>query len=253
MTRSGGHSRVQERSLHEGGPRAEEYRAALHAGVQKGGKKESMKSEHEDRPRSLKDEKVRKEREELLEGLSHVADLQRFVEDMREETGKGEKVPHFDPLDGGVEARCLFLFEAAGGKAIRDGGKGSGFASRNNDDGSAAKFFELNKGVLNREKTISWNIVPWALRKGDRNYTPGPDDIEEGKEWLEKLLSKLEVLKVVVLCGNSAHKATEFFYTKREDLCVLHAPHPSPQSMNQPGKEEHLGAAIRKAARLLED
>jgi hypothetical protein len=67
-----------------------------------------------------------------------------------------------------VEARCLFLFEAAGGKAIT-GGKtdGSGFVSRNNDDASAQKFFDLNDSVLDRRLTISWNIVPWALRENN--------------------------------------------------------------------------------------
>ena len=47
-------------------------------------------------------------------------------------------------------------------------------------------------------------------------------------------------------------RATGFFYTKHERLCVLHAPHPAVRAMNQPCKEEHLQAAIRKAARLLD-
>ena len=91
------------------------------------------------------------------------------------------------------------------------------------------------------------------MRQDNRNYTPKADDIEEGKKWLEKLLRELKALKVVVLCGNSAQKTTGFFYRKYRDLYVLHAPHPSPQSMLQEGKEEHLKAAIEKAARLLGD
>lgn len=210
-----------------------------------------MNSTDEDRARSLKCEEVLGERRQLLETEPRVQPLREFVEKIREEK-PGRQVPDFDPLDGGVEAQCLFLFEAAGGKTIPGGRtKGSGFASRNNNDASAEKFFELNDGILDRKKTISWNIVPWALRQDNRNYSPQSDDIQEGTKWLEKLLGELENLKVVVLCGNSAHKATEFFYTKHEDLCVLHAPHPSPQSMNQPRKEEHLHAAIRKASQQL--
>jgi hypothetical protein len=89
-------------------------------------------------------------------------------------------------------------------------------------------------------------------RKDNRNYSPRPPDIKEGMKWLEKLLGKLDNLEVVVLCGSDAQKATGFFYTKHERLCVLHAPHPATRSMTQPCKEERLQAATRKAARLLD-
>ena len=208
-------------------------------------------SSKDDRPRSLKYAEVREEREELLRTEPRVQELRQFVEEMRKEK-EGFDIPHFDPLDGGVDARCLFLFEAAGGKTIRGGKtRGSGFASRNNDDASAQRFFELNDGVLDREKTVSWNIVPWALRRDNRNYPPSSEDIEEGKEWLATLLAKLRDLEVVVLCGNKAQRATGFLYENYPGLCVLHAPHPGPQSMLQPGKKEHLRAAIVKTATIL--
>ena len=104
----------------------------------------------------------------------------------------------------------------------------------------------MKRSRLNRERTILWNIVRWALRKDNRNHPPKPEDIREGKVWLEKLLGKLEALEVVLLCGIRAYKATGFFYTRHDHLHVLHAPHPSPQSMNQPGKEEHLEAAHKE-------
>lgn len=176
----------------------------------------------EDRPRSLKYEKVRQERERLLQEQPRIQDLRTFVEHMRRETDQGENIPHFDPLDGGVNAQCLFLFEAAGGKAIRDAKtNGSGFVSRNNDDATAQKFFELNDNVLDRRKTISWNIVPWALRRGNRNYSPKSKDIDKGMKWLAKLLGKLPYLKVVVLCGDKARKATEFS-TQSTNISVFH-------------------------------
>jgi len=212
-----------------------------------------MNVEPEDRPRSLKYENVRQEREELLRTQNRIQGLREFVENMRRETKQGENIPHFDPLDGGAEARCLFLFEAAGGKAIRDAGKGSGFVSRNNDDASAEMFFRLNEAVgLDRIRTASWNIVPWALRETGKNRPPRSDEIEEGKVWLGKLISKLPDLKVVVLCGNKSQKATGFLYKEYPHLCVLHAPHPSPQSMLQEGKKEYLKASIKKAARILD-
>src|SRR6266404_1523547 len=74
-------------------------------------------------------------------GLLHAAHMRRLtalVEDIRSETGRGKNVPNFDPADGGVAARCLFLLEAPGPKAVQ-----SGFVSRNNPDETAKNFFEL--------------------------------------------------------------------------------------------------------------
>ncbi len=212
-----------------------------------------MGSRFEDEPRSLKREEVRKEREELLRTEPRIQRLRGFVEDMRVEK-RGLDVPDFDPLDGGVEARCLFLFEAAGGKTIPGGKtKGSGFASRNNNDESAEKFFRLNGEVgLDRELTASWNIVPWALREKNRNRKPTPEELDEGLRLLGRLLERLPEVEVAVLCGEYARRATGFLYTEHSALHVLHAPHPGPQSMLQPGKEEHLWAAIEKASRIIE-
>lgn len=214
------------------------------------GKGRDLPSRFEDRPRSLRYEEIRKERQRLLEEEPHVAELKRFVEDMRSGTEQGRNIPHFDPLDGGVEARCLFLFEAAGGKAVE-----SGFVSRNNDDKSAENFFNVNREAnggagLDRGLTISWNIVPWALRETGKNRKPEARELRRGLGWLEKLLGLLS-LESVVLCGDSARRATEFFYTKHPVLYVLHAPHPSAQSMNQPGKRDHLRSAVEKAGRLV--
>lgn len=72
-----------------------------------------MSSQYEDKPRSLKCEEVRAEREKLLDEERRVQELTKFVNEMRKEIGHGENIPYFDPLDGGVEAQCLFLFEAA--------------------------------------------------------------------------------------------------------------------------------------------
>jgi len=75
-------------------------------------------------------------------------------------------VPEFDPLDGGVDARVLFLLEKPGRKTV-DGGSisgrsGSGFISRNNDDPTAAAAIDfMQKAGIPRKLTISWNVIPW--------------------------------------------------------------------------------------------
>jgi hypothetical protein len=66
---------------------------------------------------------------------SHVAPLTDFVERVRQERGCGDHFPYFDPFDGGVNARCLFVLEAPGPKAVE-----SGFILRNNPDESARNF-----------------------------------------------------------------------------------------------------------------
>ena len=75
------------------------------------------------------------------------------------------EVPYFDPLDGGIDARVLCLFEKPGpmtdsrpraGKRI-----GSEFISRNNDDRSAeATFRFMVQAGIPRELTVTWNVVP---------------------------------------------------------------------------------------------
>jgi hypothetical protein len=58
------------------------------------------------------------------------------------------EVPEFDPLDGGVEAQVLFLFEKPGPMTAELGGSkrsGSGFISRNNDDPTAEATFKVHR------------------------------------------------------------------------------------------------------------
>lgn len=76
--------------------------------------------------------------------------LKKFVADLRRRH-LGKAVPNFDPLDGGVNARILFLFEKPGPmtEAGRVGRAGSGFISRNNDDPTAASTWRfMKKGEL---------------------------------------------------------------------------------------------------------
>ena len=76
------------------------------------------------------------------------------------------EVPEFDPLDGGVDARVLFLLEKPGPMTSGvDGTKqrtGSGFISRNNDDPTAEAIFNfMQQAGISRKMTISWNVIPW--------------------------------------------------------------------------------------------
>lgn len=69
----------------------------------------------------------------------HIAPLTLFVETLRTQLGPIAGIPYFDPSDGGITAKLLYLLEAPGAKALF-----SGFISRNNPDETAKNFFELN-------------------------------------------------------------------------------------------------------------
>ena len=65
-------------------------------------------------------------------------------------------IPNVDPLDGGVGARMLFLFEAPGPNTLE-----TGFISRNNDDRTAeATFRFMRMAGIPRTETVIWNTGP---------------------------------------------------------------------------------------------
>ncbi len=168
--------------------------------------------------------------------------LDAFVERIRRTTGRGNEIPHFSRFDGGVGALCLFLFETPNRVAVE-----RGYAERENRDPSARNFEDAcDAAGLDRELTISWNIVPW------QSADPTPATAREALPWLGELLDLLPELRVVVLFGTTAREATSYLYRHHSDLCVLHAPHPSNRSLGpHPERHEHLQAAVKKAVREL--
>ena len=158
----------------------------------------------------------------------HISPLTAFVETIRKETGLTREIPYFDPLDGGINAKCLFLFEAPGPRAVY-----SGFISRNNPDESAKNFFELNRQAdLPREITISWNIVPWYIGSGTKIRPANKYDIDEGRRYLLNLLSLLQNLQIIVLGGKKAQKAEALITANYPEITIVKMPHPSPLFVN---------------------
>jgi len=84
-----------------------------------------------------------RERRRAMLGLPHVEPLTVYAAKLRER--RSVEVPDFDPLDGGVDAQVLFLFEKPGPMTAGQGGtkvrSGSGFISRN-CPGPAAAFVQ---------------------------------------------------------------------------------------------------------------
>ena len=177
--------------------------------------------------------------------LPHVEPLTQFVKGLRAKTGLGNKIPYLDPLDGGIDARCLFVFEAPGGKAVE-----SGFVSRNNDDESAKNWFVANADAeIPRQETASWNIIPWYIGTGNKIRSAKADDLRKSLEYLDDLLNILPYLEIVVLVGNTAgskHQRLKESYPRLEFLLCSH---PSLQNLNRnPKNRAHFVESVRQVA-----
>ena len=105
------------------------------------------------------------------------------VEIVRTERKLAKQVPYFDPRDGGISARVLFMLEAPGPKAVW-----SGFISRDNPDPTARNFRHLLAVAgIAREETLLWNIVPWYIGNRARIRSAQRRDIKEGAAYMARL------------------------------------------------------------------
>ncbi len=186
-------------------------------------------------------------------GQPHVAPLTAFVRSIRQRRAaidldfQPEDVPFFDPLDGGIHARVLFLSEAPGPQAVR-----SGFISRNNPDSTAENNFRMQSaaGII-RSSTVRWNVVAWYIGDRKRIRPANVLDFGESRPYLRELLGLLKELRIVALLGLKAQAA----WDAAEIPCqarVVRTYHLSPLSMNTSiERREHVQASFREIAREL--
>ncbi|PJE76466.1 hypothetical protein COV05_03810 [Candidatus Uhrbacteria bacterium CG10_big_fil_rev_8_21_14_0_10_48_16] len=198
--------------------------------------------------KSLGNVQERKNRIKLLD-KKHVSPLVGFVEQIRNERGLEKEIPDFDPLDGGVNAECLFLLEAPGPQSVQ-----SGFVSRNNPDETAKNFFEFNQEVgIPRRKTIIWNIVPWYIGNGKRIRAAKKSDIQQGLPYLQQLLTLLPRLKIIVLVGKKAQTIKAELAEQFRNLTILTSPHPSPMFVNRKQQNRNIiFSSLRKVKDALD-
>ena len=183
----------------------------------------------------------RRRRERLRE--SHIAPLTDYVEHLRKTLGCNQEIPYFDPCDGGINAKLLFLLEAPGPKAIS-----SGFISRDNPDPTARSMTQISSECgIPRQETVSWNVVPWYVGSEGRIRPVTKEEIDAGIQALKSLQPLLPNLRVVVLMGRKAQSAKSevenIFQTK-----VLTCPHPSPRVFRVwPAKREEIKSVFLQA------
>ena len=184
--------------------------------------------------------------------LPHILPLVEYLDSVldsvKEALDSDVKCPMFDPCDGGINAKVLFLQQDPGEKAVE-----SGFISRNNPDQTARNTNHLlHEAGFRREETILWNIVPWYVGTGNINDS----DIERAMPFLEQLLLLIEDIEVIVLVGKKAQGA--FSYLSRiTELPILCSYHPSPlwinSDPNPPARYLDILAKFREAKNVLAD
>jgi hypothetical protein len=159
-------------------------------------------------------------------GQPHVQSLTAFARRLR---GRAlGYVPDFDPLDGGVNARALFLFEKPGPKTAEP--SGSGFISRNNNDPSAeATFCFMQQAGIPRKLTVTWNVIPWW--NGTTDIVS--HELRNRQECLTELLSLLPNLRVIVLVGGRAAGVESFLKEKYPHLHIVTSAHPAIRVKNR--------------------
>ena len=148
----------------------------------------------------------------------HILPLTRYVENLRQH-GFGQ-VPYFDPLDGGINSRVLFLMEKPGPKAAI-----SNFISRDNNDNTASNIFKFTEaaGIL-RENVCLWNIIPgW---NGTIRITS--TELKQGVECINDLITMLTQLKAIILIGKKAQTIKPLIEKNWPDLTIINSYHPSP-------------------------
>ncbi|MHA1525135.1 MAG: uracil-DNA glycosylase [Alphaproteobacteria bacterium] len=200
-----------------------------------------IKMNFQDEPKSLGIKEVRTARFSLL-CEEHIFPLTHFVEQERAELGFQDKIPYFDPLDGGARAKVLFVLEAPGAKAVA-----SGFISRNNPDETAKNMFcLLNEAGFERDETVLWNIVPWYIGSGQKIRPANGMDIQDGMQYLSKLINLLSDLQSLVLVGKKAAKAKNEL-AELISLPIFETYHPSPLFVNKkPGNRDLILGSFRE-------
>jgi len=159
----------------------------------------------------------------------HIAPINALVQEISRTAG-GD-VPYVDPDCGGVNARVLLVLEAPAGAAAH----GSRMLSADNDDGTAANVWAAYQhSGLPRDWGMHWNAVPWYLGVRGKIAAAKAQDVEQGREWLLRLVDLLPDLRVVLAMGNAARDAVMPAKSELESrgLTVLNCPHPSQRRYN---------------------
>jgi hypothetical protein len=193
-----------------------------------------------DAPYSLTDPREQRRRLALLK-LPHMAPLTRYLGEIKQEEGEKRFIPNFDPCDGGIYAKGLFLLDSPNHASII-----SGFVSRNNMDYASKNLCILmTRAGIDRRDTLIWNLTPWKLADTEE---PISDIAFILLEQLRKLLPQLSV---VILIGDQV-RSTGLKVKRIAKTQILSTRYPfiGTFNMRDDAKEDVLKTFIRVAEML---
>ena len=202
----------------------------------------------EDAPYLLDDQAERERRIEMLI-LPHMKLLTDYLASVRNRQGEEYRTPYFDPCDGGIQARALFLLEAPGPKAV-----GSGFVSRDNPDPTARNLWHLMRDAgIPRSDTLIWNVVPWYVGERGHIKPVTREDIAQALPYLGELLPLLPCLQLIVLVGRKAQSAGAYL-NSLTPIPIKHTYHMGARVFNGwPEKKQMTQEAFAAIAQFLRD
>ncbi len=180
----------------------------------------------DDRPFPMSNSSEPERRKKML-SEPRMEKLAAYTAKLRKEgyDGKKVEVPEFDPLDGGADAKALFLLEKPGRMTSVEGKKiGSGFISRDNDDLTAKAIFDfMEQAKLDRKLTALWNVVPWW----DQTRKINTKQLKAGVAEVRRLVKLFSNLEAIVLVGGKAGKAKPLLLLD-SNIELFISDHPSP-------------------------
>ncbi|MBI4935938.1 MAG: uracil-DNA glycosylase [Actinobacteria bacterium] len=182
-------------------------------------------------PRTLKDPTALVDRHRRLDE-PHVAPLNNLVRIIRQRLGPTAIVPYFDPADGGVEARILWLLEAPGPKATTERG-GSGLISCDNNDGAAENTWRTRtEAGVSRVEVVHWNVIPYYLGTDTKIRAWRSGDVADAGPMLAELVALLPQLRSVILGGKAAREGWGNHRPPSTQAREFPCPHPSVTNVN---------------------
>ena len=199
----------------------------------------------EDEPYALKMSAERQRRLAMLDH-PHIEPLAKYLAAVKAKHSDRD-LPCFDPCDGGIHAKVLFLLEAPGPKAVD-----SAFISRNNPDPTARNMNGLlADATIFRRDTLIWNIVPWYVGVSGNIRLVNRADIRESFPYLAELLALLPDLKVIALVGRKAQSAKSQI-AQLTTVPIVATHHPSARVFNVwPHKKDEMRDQLAEVASYL--
>jgi len=172
-----------------------------------------------------------------------MAPLTRYIDEIKQEEGTERFIPNFDPCDGGIHAKGLFLLDSPDRAMVV-----SGFVSRNNMDYASRNLCVLMKRAgIDRRDTLIWNLTPWKLIDNEEPIT------DRAFLLLERLIMLLSQLRAVILIGDQVRsRGLNVKRITKSQIIPTRYPFISTFNMRDDAKEDVLKTFL-KVASLFED